>query len=52
MQKFGRLGPNLDMGPLQNARQAQLPGLHKDKHYFVAILTVYSAIYVAENQFV
>lgn len=50
MQKLGRLGLNLDMRPLQNTMQTQPPDLHKDKHYLVDTLTVYSAICVAEKQ--
>lgn len=47
-KKVGRLGLNLAMSLLQNT--TQLPGLHKEKHYLVDILTVYFAVCVAENQ--
>lgn len=48
-KKFGRLGLILAMRLLQNTPQTQVPGLHKEKHYLVDILTVYFDIYVTKK---
>lgn len=49
-KKVGRLGLNLAMRLLQHTPQTQVPGLHKEKHYLVDILTVYFDICVAKKQ--